>query len=125
MDGHYTALLATAPAFAQRGAMMDPMTIDQYKAMQEQRFDEMDADHDGVVTKAELSVQIASRMGNAPPSAMVDRIFDALDGDHDGKATAAEADAAAATHFAAMDSDHDGTLTADERRAGMMKMLRR
>lgn len=118
------AALALTPALAQRGPQ-GPMTLDQYKAAQKERFDAMDANKDGVVTKKEMSDQIAARMGDTPPAEMVDRFFATIDTDGDGKATAAEAEAAETARFAALDTDHDGTLTPEERRAGMAGMMRR
>ena len=111
------ATLATG-ASAQRGPM-GPATKDAYLAMQKERFDAMDANHDGVVTKAELTAQMAERMGEAPPADRIDMMFKAIDTDGDGKATAAEGAAADAARFATLDTDHDGTLTPEERRAGM------
>jgi hypothetical protein len=113
------ATLGSATAIAQRGPM-GPVTKDAYLAMQKERFDGMDANHDGVVTKAELTAQIAERMGEAPPADRVDMMFKMIDTDGDGKATAAEAAAAETARFATLDTDHDGTLTPEERRAGMM-----
>jgi hypothetical protein len=118
------AILAGAPAMAQRGPQ-GPLTRDAYLAMQKERFAAMDANHDGIVTKEELTAQIAARMGNAPPADRIDAMFRILDTDGDGKATTAEADAAEAARFTTLDTDHDGTLTPEERRAGMGGMGRR
>lgn len=112
------ALLACAPAMAQRGAQ-GPMTRDAFVAAQQERFVAMDTNKDGVVTKDEMSAQFAARMGSAPPQQMIDMIFARIDTDGDGKATAAEAAAAEAARFTALDTDHDGVLTPEERRAGM------
>jgi Ca2+-binding EF-hand superfamily protein len=87
------AMAACVPAMAQR--MQGPMTRDQYIASQKDRFTAMDANGDGVVTKDEISAQIAKRMGNAPPPEMIDALFKRIDTDGDGKATLAEATAAA------------------------------
>ncbi|QJU56469.1 EF-hand domain-containing protein [Sphingomonas sp. AP4-R1] len=114
-------MLSGAPALAQRGPM-GPVTHDAYVAMQKQRFDMMDADHDGVVTKEELTAQLTARMGEAPPAERVDALFKTMDTDGDGKATAAEVAASAESRFAAMDTNHDGTLSEDEFRAGMAQM---
>jgi Ca2+-binding EF-hand superfamily protein len=116
------ALTASSVGMAQRGPQ-GPVTRDAYLASQKERFEAMDANHDGVVTKDELVAQMTARMGEAPPPERVDAMFKMLDADGDGKATAAEAETAAAARFTALDSDHDGTLTPDERRAGMAAMM--
>ena len=118
------AIIASAPAMAQRGPD-GPMTRDAYVAMQQERFAAMDANHDGFVTKEELAAQMAARMGDTPPADRVDARFRMLDTDGDGKAGAAEAEAAATARFATLDADHDGTLTPEERRAGMAGMMGR
>ncbi|WP_404710741.1 EF-hand domain-containing protein [Sphingomonas sp. MMS24-J13] len=115
------AIAACVPALAQR--MQEPVTRDQYIASQKERFTRMDANGDGVVTKDEISAQMAKRMGNAPPSEMIDALFKRIDTDGDGKATLAEATAAAGAQFDAWDTNKDGTLTPEERRAGQMGMM--
>lgn len=110
-------MLASAPAMAQRGPQ-GPVTREAYLAAQKQRFDGMDANHDGVVTKEELAAQIAARMDEPPPQDRIDAMFGRLDTDGDGKATAAESEALATARFTELDADHDGTLTPEERRAG-------
>lgn len=112
-----TALLSTTGALAQPGPQ-GPVTRDQYVAMAKQRFADMDADGDGAVTKADVTAQIAKRMGNAPPAQMVDRMFSRLDTNGDGKATMAEVEAAAIARFTQLDTDKDGTLSPQEQTAG-------
>lgn len=115
------AIAACAPAVAQRGG--GPQTRDEYIAAQKERFTRMDANGDGVVTKDEISAQIAQRMGDTPPPEMVDALFKRIDTDGDGKATLAEATAAAGAQFDAWDTNKDGTLTPEERRTGQMAMM--
>lgn len=68
-------------------------------------FDEMDSNHDGVVTRAEMT-------------AVVEQRFAALDTDHDGKISAAERQAERdhrrVERFSAMDTDHNGQLSQQE-----------
>ncbi len=116
------AIAACAPATAQRRSQ-EPETRDQYIAQQQRRFAQMDANGDGVVTKDELSAQLAKRMGNAPPPEMVDSLFKRMDVDGDGKATAAEVATAAGAQFDAWDTNKDGTLSPEERRAGQMALM--
>lgn len=115
------AILFSTGAFAQRGPQ-EPLTRDQYIALQKQRFASLDANGDGVVTKEEAVAQMAARMGNTPPPQMVDRLFAMMDTDGDGKATTAEVEAAAAARFTELDTDKDGTLTPEEQRAGRRGM---
>ncbi len=118
------AILAGAPALAQRGPM-GPVTKDAYLAMQKERFATMDSNKDGVVTKDELTAQLAARMGDSsPPPQMVDAMFERLDANEDGKITAAEVEAIETARFDEMDTDKDGTLTPEERRAGFGGMRR-
>lgn len=121
MAGTIVVGLAT-PALAQMGRPQGPVTRDAYLAGQKQRFAAVDANHDGVVTRDELTAMLARRMGNTPPAAMIDAIYTRMDTDGDGKATEAEVSASEMARFDAMDSNHDGTLTPDERQAGMAAM---
>lgn len=113
-------ILLSVSAIAQGpgGPPPGPQTRDQYLAAQKARFAGLDANGDGVVTKAEMSAAIEKRMGSAPPAQMIDGQFARMDTDGDGKATAAEADAAAAARFTALDTDKNGTLTPEEQAAG-------
>ena len=112
------ALGVAAPALAQRGPQ-GPQTKAEFQAAQKAQFDGFDADHDGAVTKAELSAALEKRMGSTPPDPIIDGALKRMDTDGDGKATAAEADAAALARFDQWDANHDGTLTPEERQAGM------
>ena len=118
------ALLSGTSALAQPGPQ-GPVTRDQFIAMAKQRFADMDANGDGVVTKADVTAQIAKRMGNEPPAPMVDRMFARLDTNGDGKATAAEVEAAAVARFTELDTDKNGTVTPEEQAAGSPNMMRR
>ncbi len=115
--------LACTPAIAQRGPQ-GPQTRDAFLATQKERFAAMDANHDSVVTREEMSAQMAARMGEAPPADRIDTMFRMLDANGDGQATTAEAEASGSARFATLDADHDGTLTPEERRAGMPRMGR-
>ncbi|MBT2187674.1 EF-hand domain-containing protein [Sphingobium nicotianae] len=119
-------ILSGGSAFAQpeRGPQ-GPQTRDQYIAAAKARFAVMDASGDGIVTRDEVSAQIAKRMGDTPRPEMVDRMFSRLDTDGDGKATTAEVEAAAGARFDALDTDKNGTLTPEEQAAGFRGMMRR
>lgn len=115
------ACAATA-ASAQRGPA-EPLSRDAYAALQKQRFAEMDANGDGMVTKDEMRERLSERMGRAPR--MIDAMFAGLDSDGDGKIAKAEAKAAEKARFTTLDTDHDGMLTFEERRAAMPGLGRR
>lgn len=116
------ALVLAAPAMAQMPPT-SPQNGTQYLAAQNAQFDSTDANHDGVVTKAELSSAMAQMMGAEPPAEMLDAIYKMMDTNGDGKATAAEGAAAAQARFARWDTNHDGTLSVEEQQAGMMAMM--
>jgi Ca2+-binding EF-hand superfamily protein len=122
MTAALATMLGAATVMAQRGPQ-GPVTRDAYLAMQKERFEAMDANHDGIVTKDELTAQIAARMGSAPPPERIDALFKTMDTDGDGKATAAEVAAAGEAHFAMLDTNHDGSLSPEEFRAGMGQMM--
>jgi len=86
------------------------------------QFAALDADHDGIVTKDELTAGMAKDFGGAPPPQLIDRIFASIDKNGDGKATAAEAEETAAARFDQWDANHDGTLTPEEMMAGREAM---
>lgn len=94
------------------------------------RFAQMDANHDGAVTKDELQAYMAARMaargdgaerhggGMGGIGGMGAMMFDRFDTNHDGRITLDEAKADAAARFDQMDTNHDGVLSPDERAAG-------
>jgi Ca2+-binding EF-hand superfamily protein len=114
------ALGLASPALAQMPAQ--PVGRAEFLAQGKARFAAADANHDGVLTKEEMSAVIAQRMGGTPPQQMVDAIFGAMDRDHDGKVTAAEGEALRTATFDQIDSDHDGTLSPEEMMAAQQAM---
>lgn len=89
------------------------------------RFDRLDADKDGAVTRAEFDAAHAAR-GDRGPRGMRGRHGD---GAHAGMRAAtpvaiAGIEARAAETFARLDADRDGYLTVDERRAGRRQGMR-
>ncbi|MDB6169167.1 MAG: hypothetical protein JWM88_2031 [Verrucomicrobia bacterium] len=87
-------------------------------------FDEMDANHDGVVTADEMDAR-HERKSDGPAHAEMSAAekIKVIDQDGDGKLTAAEHAAGSEAMFAKMDTDGDGYLTKTEMAAGhaMMK----
>lgn len=113
LAGAAFAALAASSAFAQPPAGAPPVvtmtaeaseTRAQAQQQIEARFKEADANHDGVVTAAEL--------GERGPQMM-----ERLDADHDGKLTLAELSGPMLARFDRADTNHDGTVTPEERAA--------
>jgi len=117
--------LLTFGLAAGAGAQMmnGPMARADFVATGKAQFAATDADHDGILTKDELTAAITKQMGNAPPPQAIDQIFKMLDTNGDGKATAAEVEAAQLARFDQFDSNHDGTLTPEEAEAGRAAMM--
>jgi Ca2+-binding EF-hand superfamily protein len=80
------------------------VTLDEAIAHGKQRFQEMDKNKDGAVTKDELPGR--------------GRFFDQADANKDGKVTYAEHEAMLKKRFADRDTNKDGVLTGDEIRRG-------
>lgn len=87
-----------------------PPSRDQIIAMATTRFQEMDANHDGTVTKAEFDTAIAKRRAlfEARMKEHRDRKFDALDTNKDGKISRAEFDAPPKDHMRGPDGPPPG-----------------
>lgn len=92
------------------------------------RFQRIDADHDGAISRAEFDGQRAARMQARPQRAgrmhhngarMAHRGQGA---EGRGPVSIAEAQAKAEQGFARLDADHDGFITPAERQAGMQAM---
>lgn len=85
-------------------------------------FDRADANHDGILTRAEYHAALArivKAKGGTPTAkgwAIVDAQFDAVDQAHTGRIPRGNFIAAALAHFDGADLNHDGTVTADEAR---------
>ena len=47
-------------------------------------FDDIDTDHDGLITRDEVRDALTRRRGVAPPDILLDNVFEALDFDHSG-----------------------------------------
>ncbi len=107
------ATLATAAAFAcggeGKGAQIDTngdgkVTLAESQAAAKARFEKLDKNKNGVVTKDEIDGR--------------GRMFEMADANHDGKVTLAELQAKAKEHFTARDTNKDNVLTQDEMRHG-------
>jgi len=84
------------------------ISIDEYLSYAGRRFMRLDANHDGIVDKAEIDAD-ADRIARRIRLGM-ERSFQQGDRDGNGALTRAEADAVAAARFASLDDDKDGKL---------------
>ncbi len=119
-------VIATALAFGMVApvAAQQPESVTRadFQAQSRAQFAAADANHDGVLTKDELTAVLTRTFGSAPPPEVVDGIFGELDANKDGKATAAEVEAHDMARFDQWDTNHDHVLTADEMAAGRAAM---
>ena len=105
-------LIAAAPAAAQA---IDPKI--------RAEFDKTDANHDGVLTRAEIDARVA-RMDvgkNKMPPGKAKQIsgawFNTADANHDGKVTPAEMQGLFRALASRYDTNHDGVVSLEERAA--------
>lgn len=134
------ALLLSASAFAQDNGMtkappgksmamehrdMAPMTQAEHDAFVQQRFEKIDANHDGYVTAMEMDQsrmamkKDGAKMNNERTSADV---IKGMDGNSDGKLSAAEYLAGMKRIFNNIDADKDGSLSVAEQQAARKSM---
>lgn len=98
--------------------MGEPQTLEAMQARQDQMFDRLDANADGLITGNELAVLTQPPMSQAGGPRMRSMITRA-DADRNARITREEMRNAAAALFASLDADHDGLVTPTER-ASMM-----
>ena len=95
-----------------------PQTLEAMQARQDQMFDRLDVNADGMITGNELAVLTQPPMSQAGGPRMRSMITRA-DADRNARITRDEMRSAAAALFASLDADHDGLVTPAER-ASMM-----
>ena len=103
-----TSLSLACPGHEGGRAKMDTngdgkVTLDEMRAGAKQRFTELDADKNGVLSQAELNK-------NGHPHRLMER----ADANKDGQVTLAESIAAVDGFFKKLDKNNDGALTGDE-----------
>lgn len=119
------ALCAFSPAMAQRFGGGDGtqifesadanhdgvVTRAEFLAARNARFDRMDRNGDGVIDRSDFA-----RLASFRPQAMgrIDALIAQADANHDGKVTRAELAAAPAQAFDLADANHDGKVDRDE-----------
>lgn len=125
------AIAAQSTAPAARGGQI---TRAQFLAGAEARFDRLDANRDGVLSRAERragfrAMRPMMRGQDMAPGmrrgGMGGRMMAQLDSDGDGRISRAENDAQAAKRFDTLDANKDGRIDAAERGGGMGRMLDR
>jgi hypothetical protein len=119
-------LLIVTPALAQeteapRGNGMAAQSKEEAEQRAQTIFEQLDANHDGVVTQDEVDAFTKLMGGNPRMIARVTRLFAEADANHDGKITAAEAKIRADAAFDAADTNHDGILSPEERQASRQR----
>jgi hypothetical protein len=122
----FMAMLLSPAAMAGDKHKMDTngdgmVSAGEHSAGAKQKFDAMDANHDGNVTAAEMDARHQARMkeGKATmPMAMSSaEKIKTMDSNGDGMLSAAEHSAGAQRRFSEMDANHDGNLSQTERKA--------
>ncbi|HWQ85309.1 EF-hand domain-containing protein [Brevundimonas sp.] len=109
---------AQTPPPGMGGGMGGPQTLEAMQARQDQMFDRLDVNTDGMITGDELAVLTRPPMSQAGGPRMRSMITRA-DADRNARITRDEMRNAAAALFASLDADHDGLVTPTER-ASMM-----
>ena len=111
------ASLVSAPALAQApeggGFMQRDFTRQQAQQMADMMFQRLDANHDGVLTRAEAdqgAAQFSSPRGGGRIQRMIAQAFGSAQ-----SITLQQFQAQALARFDAQDLNHDGTVTAAER----------
>lgn len=125
--GTAVVLTASAGAFAHdkkggdregRGAQMferidtnsdEKLDFAEFSAPMTARFDEVDADSNGIITEAEMEAASEGKEGRRAK-----RIAKRLDGDDNGEVTKAELEERQQEMFTRLDADEDGFISIDE-----------
>jgi Ca2+-binding EF-hand superfamily protein len=131
-----TAAALPSAASAQQQAQPKPVTRAQYIASIDQAFNNIDTNHDGSISGAELQVEQGKEMERvrAALQAKIRAAFAQLDTNKDGQLSLAEFSAQAAgikpnqtaeQVLQSLDANHDGKVSAAEFRAPRLPMFDR
>lgn len=124
---------ASAPVLAQSEADLPdrPITRKEVVAGVKRQFIAMDANHDGVVSRAEFDAYRAQQQAGSPGTSgagiaafghIGSHWYDRADAQGDGRVTLAEAEARPLQLFDMADTNGDGVVSLDERKVAMMLM---
>ncbi len=99
------------------------VTKKEFDAFHDKRFQELDANHDGKITREEMETGRQKMMGQMMRE-QLKRHFEEADTNHDGALSKEEAQKMpfVAQHFDEIDANHDGKVTLDEIEAAHKKM---
>ena len=133
--GGMLALFASAPAFAQTAPAARPpaaaapqqLTRTQLSQQLDTEFKNLDANHDGKLTKAEVEAAMTRRAAQAQAEVnqQLKTVFEKIDTNHNGSISLAEFQAQQKisidpakvdARVAQLDTNHDGVVTAEEYR---------
>jgi uncharacterized protein YjiS (DUF1127 family) len=118
---------AQAPGGGERGGWMQrDQTRDEAKQMSDRMFQQLDANRDGTLTRAEAeqaALQFAAaRGGDSSGGGRMGRVIDRLFGSAQSL-TLPEVEAQSLARFDAMDLNHDGTVSAAERQQSRQQRM--
>ena len=92
-------------------------------------FDRSDANHDGVLTRAEIDARVArmdvgkNKMPPGKAKAISTAWFNTADANHDGKVTPAEMQGLFRALASRYDTNHDGVVSLEERTAARAAII--
>ncbi len=116
------AAFGDRPSFETLDANGDgQITVAEFKALAQARFDRMDADGNGVISEEEMTARAAEKAAEKAARRFA-RLLEWRDADGDGALSAVElADGRGEKLFARADSNGDGVISAEEYAAAMEK----
>lgn len=133
LAGTALTMFAGAPALAQaaQGQAPQPITRAQVSQQLDTEFKDLDANHDGKLSKAEVQGAMTRRAAEAQTevNAQLKTVFDKIDTNHNGQISLAEFEAQQKisvdpakvdARIQQLDTNKDGMVSADEYRNGTL-----